>query len=262
MVNHKKYTDFVQTGRNETHVIFQCPVIGCLKPIVYVPLNDSKQKSSRCLKHNKKHHSPGVKQALSHPEPGDVCTPVEPTGSTTSSCDGVSRPTLEDAIETLKKQSQEAERRHKELLDEFRTAQCTLNGFVAMVAREMNITPPDVVTVSATLPKKLEFHNRRISSLQCQNQLFSNQKQVDDKEIFKLKRKISELQRKNTELQQKPQEIKVEVRYRPEYKALHEFCKDEGARKRMRVALHPDKLQGMSDTTTKAAETIRNSLGL
>jgi hypothetical protein len=44
--------------------------------------------------------------------------------------------------------------------------------------------------------------------------------------------------------------------------ALHEFCKDEEARKRMRVALHPDKLQGMSDTTTKAAETIRNSLGL
>eukprot|EP00966_Prymnesium_polylepis_P128466 2971225-Prymnesium_polylepis.5 len=289
MVNPQKYIDFVQVGKTHTHILFTCPVAGCTDPIVYVPLNDARQKSSRCLKHNNKHHNTTSTEMLTHQTPQPVCTPVEiPITSTINPCCENSRRPLEDTLDTIREEHrierqewhkeserrhqdlhqeserrhqdlhQESERRHQELLEELRATRLTLNGFVSVVARELRITPPDVVTVSVKLPKKLEFHNRRMNDLQASNQLFSNQMNAKERENTKLKRKVADLQRKVAELQHR----QPEMTYPPVYEALHNFCKEDIGKKRMKAALHPDKLHGASSSIGEAAEIIRNGLEL
>ena len=116
-----------------------------------------------------------------------------------------------------------------------------------MVAHELKITPPDVVTVSVKLPKKLEFHNRRMNDLQSSNQVFSSRLQAAEKENTKLKRKLAELQRR-------PPDVRVEVKESAIDAAMRAFCKNTNGKKRMRTALHPDKFSHLPKDTQKELE--------
>ena len=253
MVNPTKYDDFVQTGVNGTHTLFKCPVAGCVNPTVQVPRADPRQKSSRCFKHNSKYHSKSSNVAL-----------------VINACCEESRRPLEDRIDAIREEQrlerveaerrhEQAERRHQELVEEFRASQRTLNGFVSMVAHELKITPPDVVTVSVKLPKTLECHNRRMNDLQSSNQVFSSRLQAAEKENTKLKRKLAELQRR-------PPDVRVEVKESAIDAAMRAFCKNTNGKKRMRTALHPDKFSHLPKDTQKeleaAAQTIRRVIGL
>ena len=206
------------------------------------------------------------------PTPSAPAQSMEPVATTLviNACCEESRRPLEDRIDAIREEQrlerveaerrhEQAERRHQELVEEFRASQRTLNGFVSMVAHELKITPPDVVTVSVKLPKTLECHNRRMNDLQSSNQVFSSRLQAAEKENTKLKRKLAELQRR-------PPDVRVEVKESAIDAAMRAFCKNTNGKKRMRTALHPDKFSHLPKDTQKeleaAAQTIRRVIGL
>ena len=258
----KMYTDFLESapirkpcpngpeGATRLYVEVTCPQ--CNRVFVDIPSESLRTcKASRCKRHLDRVHANHANHANSNP-PQAAAPAVEPTAPTTilnACCEHARRP-LEDRIEALREEgrraSEEAEQRHRELLDELRAANRTRDAIAATVASPFKIAPPDAVTVGLKLPEKIHFHLKRMEDLQAANALFGSQLEASQREVAKLKRRVVELQRAT----------------RPNsavHDAVRAFCASEAGRKRMRAVVHSDKLPPELHAPAKA---IRDGLGL
>ena len=162
-------------------------------------------------------------------------------------CERARRP-LEDRIEAVRAEgrraSEEAEQRHRELLDELRAANRTRDAIAATVASPFKIAPPDAVTVGIKLPGRIDLHLKRMEDLQASNALFGSQLDTSRREVAKLKRRVAELEKRTSSAV---------------HDAVRAFCGTEAGRKRMRAIVHSDKLPAELHAPAKA---IRDGLGL
>ena len=246
------YTDFLESapirkpcpngpeGATRLYVEVTCPQ--CNQVFVDIPSESLRTcKASRCKRHLDRVHA---NHANSNPPPPP---PAAATTVLGACCERARRP-LEDRIDALREEgrraSEEAEQRHRELLDELRAANRTRDAIAATVASPFKIAPPDAVTVGLKLPEKIHFHLKRMEDLQAANALFGSQLEASQREVAKLKRR--ELQRAT----------------RPTsavHDAVRAFCDTEAGRKRMRAVVHSDKLPPELHAPAKA---IRDGLGL
>ena len=247
----KMYTDFLESapirkpcpngpeGATRLYVEVTCPQ--CNRVFVDIPSESLRTcKASRCKRHLDRVHA----NSNPPPPPPAAATPI-----LNACCERARRP-LEDRIEALREEgrraSEEAEQRHRELLDELRAANRTRDAIAATVASPFKIAPPDAVTVGLKLPEKIHFHLKRMEDLQAANALFGSQLEASQREVAKLKRRVVELQRAT----------------RPNsavHDAVRAFCDTEAGRKRMRAVVHSDKLPPELHAPAKA---IRDGLGL
>ena len=259
------YTDFLESapirkpcpngpeGATRLYVEVTCPQ--CNKVFVDIPSESLRTcKASRCKRHLDRVHANKAAapppQAAAPAEPAaPAVAPAAATPILNACCERARRP-LEDRIEALREEgrraSEEAEQRHRELLDELRAANRTRDAIAATVASPFKIAPPDAVTVGLKLPEKIHFHLKRMEDLQAANALFGSQLEASQREVAKLKRRVVELQRAT----------------RPNsavHDAVRAFCDTEAGRKRMRAVVHSDKLPPELHAPAKA---IRDGLGL
>jgi hypothetical protein len=256
----KMYTDFLESapirkpcpngpeGATRLYVEVTCPQ--CNKVFVDIPSESLRTcKASRCKRHLDRVHA----NHANHSNPPQAAAPNAPPAAATpilnACCERARRP-LEDRIDALREEgrraSEEAEQRHRELLDELRAANRTRDAIAATVASPFKIAPPDAVTVGLKLPEKIHFHLKRMEDLQAANALFGSQLEASQREVVKLKRRVAELQRAT----------------RPTsavHDAVRAFCDTEAGRKRMRAVVHSDKLPPELHAPAKA---IRDGLGL
>ena len=187
----KMYTDFLESapirkpcpngpeGATRLYVEVTCPQ--CNKVFVDIPSESLRTcKASRCKRHLDRVHANHANHANSNP-PQAAAPNAPPAAATTilnACCEHARRP-LEDRIEALREEgrraSEEAEQRHRELLDELRAANRTRDAIAATVASPFKIAPPDAVTVGLKLPEKIHFHLKRMEDLQAANALFGSQ---------------------------------------------------------------------------------------
>ena len=255
----KMYTDFLESApirkpcpngpEGATRLYAEVTCTPRHKVFVDIPSESLRTcKASRCKRHLDRAHA----NHANHSHPPQAAAPTAPTAPTTmlnACCEHARRP-LEDRIEALREEgrraSEEAEQRHRELLDELRAANRTRDAIAATVASPFKIAPPDAVTVGLKLPGKIQVHLKRMEDLQAANALVGSQLEASQREVAKLKRRVAELQRAK----------------RPNsavHDAVRAFCDTEAGRKRMRAVVHSDKLPPELHAPAKA---IRDGLGL
>ena len=263
------YTDFLESaprrkpcpngpeGATRLYVEVTCPQ--CNKVFVDIPLESLRTcKASRCKRHLDKVHPKSKPPAAAAPagEPAPPPPPAAPIAAPTAApaaavlnacCERARRP-LEDQIEAVRAEgrraSEEAEQRHRELLDELRAANRTRDAIAATVASPFKIAPPDAVTVGIKLPGRIDLHLKRMEDLQASNALFGSQLDTSRREVAKLKRRVAELEKRTSSAV---------------HDAVRAFCGTEAGRKRMRAIVHSDKLPTELPAPAKA---IRDGLGL
>ena len=245
-------------GATRLYVEVTCPQ--CNKVFVDIPLESLRTcKASRCKRHLDKVHTqsnppqaaaPAGESAAPPPPAAPAAARPAPAAAVLNACCERARRPLEDRIEAVRAEgrraSEEAEQRHRELLDELRAANRTRDAIAATVASPFKIAPPDAVTVGLKLPEKIHFHLKRMEDLQAANALVGSQLEASQREVAKLKRRVAELQRAK----------------RPNsavHDAVRAFCDTEAGRKRMRAVVHSDKLPPEVHAPAKA---IRDGLGL
>ena len=256
----KMYTDFLESapirkpcpngpeGATRLYVEVTCPQ--CNKVFVDIPSESLRTcKASRCKRHLDRVHANHANHTNSNP-PQAAAPNAPPAAATTilnACCEHARRP-LEDRIEALREEgrraSEEAEQRHRELLDELRAANRTRDAIAATVASPFKIAPPDAVTVGIKLPGRVDLHLKRMEDLQASNALFGSQLDTSRREVAKLKRRVAELEKRTSSAV---------------HDAVRAFCGTEAGRKRMRAIVHSDKLPAELHAPAKA---IRDGLGL
>ena len=137
------------------YVEVTCPQ--CHKVFVDIPALESLRtcKRSRCKRHLDKVHPQGKPPPPAAPagEPAPPPPPAAPAAASTAApaaavlnacCERARRP-LEDRIEAVRAEgrraSEEAEQRHRELLDELRAANRTRDAIAATIASPFKIAP-------------------------------------------------------------------------------------------------------------------------
>ena len=246
------YTDFLESaprrkpcpngpeGATRLYVEVTCPQ--CNKVFVDIPLESLRTcKASRCKRHLDKVHPKSKPPAAAAPT-------AAPAAAVLNACCERARRPLEDRIEAVRAEgrraSEEAEQRHRELLDELRAANRTRDAIAATVASPFKIAPPDAVTVGIKLPGRIDLHLKRMEDLQASNALFGSQLDTSRREVAKLKRRVAELEKRTSSAV---------------HDAVRAFCGTEAGRKRMRAIVHSDKLPAELHAPAKA---IRDGLGL
>ena len=242
------YTDFLESaprrkpcpngpeGATRLYVEVTCPQ--CNKVFVDIPLESLRTcKASRCKRH----------LDMVHPKSKPPAAAAPAAAVLNACCERARRP-LEDRIEAVRAEgrraSEEAEQRHRELLDELRAANRTRDAIAATVASPFKIAPPDAVTVGIKMPGRIDLHLKHMEDLQASNALFGSQLDTSRREVAKLKRRVAELEKRTSSAV---------------HDAVRAFCGTEAGRKRMRAIVHSDKLPTELHAPAKA---IRDGLGL
>ena len=262
------YTDFLESaprrkpcpngpeGATRLYVEVTCPQ--CNKVFVDIPSESLRTcKASRCKRHLDKVHpkskppaaaAPAGESAAPPPPAAPAAARPAPAAAVLNACCERARRPLEDRIEAVRAEgrraSEEAEQRHRELLDELRAANRTRDAIAATVASPFKIAPPDAVTVGIKLPGRIDLHLKRMEDLQASNALFGSQLDTSRREVAKLKRRVAELEKRTSSAV---------------HDAVRAFCGTEAGRKRMRAIVHSDKLPAELHAPAKA---IRDGLGL
>ena len=254
----KMYTDFLESapirkpcpngpeGATRLYVEVTCPQ--CNQVFVDIPSESLRTcKASRCKRHLDRVHANHANHSNPPQAAAPAVVPAAPTTVLGACCERARRP-LEDRIEAVRAEgrraSEEAEQRHRELLDELRAANRTRDAIAATVASPFKIAPPDAVTVGIKLPGRIDLHLKRMEDLQASNALFGSQLDTSRREVAKLKRRVAELEKRTSSAV---------------HDAVRAFCGTEAGRKRMRAIVHSDKLPAELHAPAKA---IRDGLGL